>query len=98
MSISVQLHLGIGHVSERGGSGGVFPVPDDDQRFPYLRLVDPYDVTHFNSNQMGALVPELVRMKESPMDAEAQAILDNVIRMAMMCRDTIGAYLVFVGD
>ena len=72
MPISVQLHIGLGHVSERRGTGAVFPVPDDESLFPYLRLVDPYDVTYFNSNQMGALLPELMRIEQTSTKSSEQ--------------------------
>src|SRR6266540_4082124 len=38
--------------------GGLLPKLES-MAYPLLRLVDPYDVTEFSSNQMIGLVPEL---------------------------------------
>jgi hypothetical protein len=36
--------------------------PFQDQRFPYLRLIDPFSTTVFNHYQMSAVLPELERL------------------------------------
>lgn len=72
--------------------GGILP-EFADERYPYLRLVDPYDDTFFSSNQMIAVLPELRRLEEETGDP----VLAQVIVLAERCRAK-GGYLAFIGD
>ena len=80
-------------VKPRGSDvGDVMPGLDnlDD---PVLRLVDPYDLTVFSSNQMFGLIPELQRLHEET----HHQVLGQVVELAERARRE-GYYLVFIGD
>jgi hypothetical protein len=69
-------------------------VPDlNDERYPLLRYVDPYDDTFFSSNQMIGLLPELRRLAQET----GNPVLPQVIVLAEQCRAK-GGYLAFLGD
>ena len=67
----------------------------DDQRYPYLRLIDPYENTIFSSYQMKwAVLPELERFAvESPSPQ-----VERVLQLARRCGSEVHTYLWFIGD
>lgn len=72
--------------------GGLLPSLEN-VAYPLLRLIDPFDVTEFSSNQMIGLLPELHRLYgETP-----EPVLQQVIDLAARSREN-GFYLTFIGD
>jgi hypothetical protein len=66
----------------------------DDERYPMLRLVDPYGDTIFSTYQMVGLIAELeARFAETGDSSLAQAIV-----AAEHCKARVGTWLVFIGD
>lgn len=80
-------------LSPRGANVAEVMPAFDAIAYPMLRLVDPYDDTVFNSNQMIGLIPELQRLLQETEDP----VLPGVIKLAERCRSR-GGYLVFIGD
>lgn len=76
------------------GSNIAHLIPElEDLRYPILRLIDPYDITEFSSNQMIGLLPELRQLHAETQDP----VLIQVIRLAEQSR-LDGTYLAFIGD
>jgi hypothetical protein len=70
-------------------------LPDyDDDRYPYLRLVDAYGTTTFGQHQMVAVLPELEAVAIERPSPEIEAVL----ALARKCADGVHTYLTFVGD
>jgi hypothetical protein len=69
-------------------------LPVDDGRYPYLRLIDPYDETVFSSHQCQVVEAEFERLAAERRDPEYSAALDLVRR----CASNAGSSLWFVGD
>ena len=66
----------------------------DDQRYPLLRLVDPFGDTIFSSHQMTGLIPELrARLAET-----GDPSLADAIAAAERCQARDLTWLVFIGD
>jgi hypothetical protein len=66
----------------------------DDERYPLLRLVDPYGDTIFSSYQMVGLLAELqARLAETGDSSIAEAIV-----AANRCKNRPRTWLVFIGD
>jgi hypothetical protein len=73
-----------------------FFTPEYDRKdLKLLKYLDPYGDAVFNQNQMEDLIADLVAMKAS--DAANQS-LDEVIRLAKLCKEEEHTYLVFYGD
>ena len=69
-------------------------LPIDDDRYPYLRLVDPYDDTVFSSYQCRVVEPEFARLVEDHRDPKYAEALGLLRR----CADDLGSSLWFIGD
>jgi hypothetical protein len=84
-------------ISELGAGGDelfrVLPWRDAID-YPYLRYVEPYGDTYFNSLQMSAVLPELRRLAE----ANDSPVLRQVVEMAELCEANYRWHLVFLGD
>jgi hypothetical protein len=96
--ITVELRSSIGGdlietLEPRGANVGDVMPEFDDERYPFLRYVDPNGDTAFSSYQMTAVIPELVRLHESSHDA----VLAEVVRLAEKCQGR-RSYLIFLGD
>ena len=91
----IQLRSENGNVIEEGGVLESSELPDFlDDRYPYLRLVDPYGDTIFSRFQMESVLPELERWAaERP-----SANIDSVLQLARKCRDEVHTYLWLIGD
>jgi hypothetical protein len=94
MAINMQLRTE--HFGELIEDGGIIESRDlpayDDERFPYLRLVDPYGDTMFGRYQMVAVIAELeVLFLEKP-----SPVVDRLLVLARRCG--IHEYLWFLGD
>lgn len=70
-------------------------LPVDDEAYPYLLLVDPYDSTVFSSHQCSVLIGEYERLAAArPDDPKVSAVLELVRR----CADDVATTLWFLGD
>lgn len=66
----------------------------DDERYPLLRLVDPYGDTVFSSYQMVGLIAELrARLAETD-----DSSLADAIAAAERCMARPRTWLIFIGD
>lgn len=96
MAINVRLQDELGGIIADGGIVELRELPAfDDQRYPYLRLIDPYENTIFSSYQVQwAVLHELERFAvESP-----SPHLDRVLQLARDCGSEVHTYLWFIGD
>lgn len=66
----------------------------EDFHFPYLRLIDPYGYTIFNSLQMDAVIPELQLLAAQDSSASVQRVLE----LARRAGADKPRFLVFIGD
>ena len=80
--------------SERGFELAALMPAFSDTDYPLLRLVDPYGDTYFSSYQMAGVIPELDRLVLN----DAAGLLAKVRELALRCRETSHAFLVFIGD
>lgn len=68
----------------------------DNERYPCLRLIDPYSTTVFNRLQMAAVLPELERWAQQTWQWPSE--LNSVVELARLCSVEIHRFLYFVGD
>jgi hypothetical protein len=66
----------------------------DDQRYPLLRLVDPYGKTIFSTYQMVGLLAEL----QSRFTETGHSSLAEAIAAGERCQARLGTWLAFLGD
>ena len=78
-------------------SEGLFPY-HDDERFPYLRFVDPYGDTVFNRLQMPAVLEEMHLLRKARTEEEDRIVIDKLIELACLCQQEPHLYLKFIGD
>lgn len=71
----------------------ILPVEDDDG-YPYLRLIDPYDETAFSSHQCRVIVSDFERLAMVRPGPDTQAVLELVRR----CAEEVDKSLWFIGD
>jgi hypothetical protein len=67
-------------------------LPVDDERYPYLRLIDPYDCTVFSAYQCQVIEPDFARLAEEQSDPKFALVLDLVRRCS------VSETLWFLGD
>jgi hypothetical protein len=65
----------------------------DDDRYPYLRSIDPYSDTIFSRYQMVEVMPELEALTSERPSPE----IDAVLAVARRCAGEPHTYLAFVG-
>jgi hypothetical protein len=69
-------------------------LPVEDDAFPYLRLVDPYDYTVFSSYQCAVMEPEFERLA----DQRPESQLREVLGLVRACASDVSTALWFLGD
>lgn len=69
-----------------------------DDSFVFLQYLNEYGDTVFNTLQMEAVIPELIRLMPYTHTAEERATLEDVIAMANRVREGTHLYLIFLGD
>lgn len=69
-----------------------------DDGFTYLRYLDPFQDTIFNSVQMPAIIPELERLGGSAQTSAEQKAIDKVLALARRCAGSVHCFLRFVSD
>lgn len=55
-------------------------LPVDDERYPYLRLIDEYDETVFSAHQCRVTEPDFARLAANEADPKFAQVLDLVRR------------------
>ena len=55
-------------------------LPADDELYPYLRLIDPYDYTVFSAHQCQVVEPDFARLAVDRPDPVFAKVLDLVRR------------------
>ena len=71
----------------------------DNENYLFLRYIDPYDRTVFNSYQMTPLLAELGKIiLEQEQETDACLILKKLQSMAIQGLELEGHYLLFMGD
>jgi hypothetical protein len=73
--------------------------PDDnDTSFAYVRFIDWYGDTVFNSLQMAPFLAEWERLYRNAKTEEQRSILHDIESLARRCQSEGRIYLRFVGD
>lgn len=67
-------------------------LPVDDELYPYLRLIDPYDETVFSAHQCQVIESDLARLAANEPDPKFAQVLDLVRRC------TVSESIWFIGD
>lgn len=76
----------------------LLPEPGDSDDYAFLRSIDDYGDTTFNSLQMPRFLKEWCFVSQKATIADQQAIVSAVESLARRCRDEIHTYLKFIGD
>ena len=94
MAINFKLGNEQGGTIEHGDIVESDELPDfEDERYPYLRLIDPYGATMFSYYQMAGVLPELERWAaEHPTPH-----LDRLLELARRC-NSADKFLWLIGD
>lgn len=69
-------------------------LPVDDEAYPYIRLIDPYDDTIFSAYQCAIVQGDFERLAGKRLDADARAVLELI----KTCAGDLSKEIWFVGD
>jgi hypothetical protein len=96
MAINVELREADGDPIQDGGSVEWRELPAfDDQRFPYLRLVDPYGDTVFSAYQCEHAV--LAEVERFALERPSPNV-DRLVGLVRRCSADVHTYVWFIGD
>ena len=73
-------------------------IPENDESFPCLSVIDPYGDTTFNRLQLDPFLEEWTRLRERASNNDQKRMIDNVEALARKCKLEPHLYLKFVGD
>ncbi len=73
---------------------GDVELPVEDDRYPYIRLIDPYDDTVFSSYQCATIEPDFARLAAERPGPDTLAVLELVRK----CARDVSTCLWFAGD
>lgn len=100
MIISILLENKGGNVVERTSkkdNADYLAKGEDNPDFPYLSLVESYDYSTFDWEEMDAIIAELLQVKRELQNPEDLAHIDDIIRLCHKCKENKDTCLTFAG-
>lgn len=81
----------------RDGNSAYLVKGEDNKDYPYLAEVENYDYSVFDCTDMDAIIKELQSVKNNLSDVGDRKHIDDIIRLALKCKNDSNKVLVFAG-